>query len=199
MRIRIRWALGLGLAAVALVAGIAWAQNVANYNEQGGARTVIGGSLDVISGGDLDIESGGAIKIAGTAITSTAAEVNTLDGVSATAAEHDEYVLNAVIDDISTAGSYWVVAPHAGSISKIYTVIDTAITVADAAITFEIGGTAVTNGAITIAYSGSAAGTVDSSTPTALNVLTAGQALELITDGGSTDASKAEVAIVISR
>jgi hypothetical protein len=61
--------------------------NTSNYTEQGGARTVIGGSLDVASGGDLDIESGGALKIAGTAVTASAAELNIVDGVTATAAE----------------------------------------------------------------------------------------------------------------
>lgn len=44
-------------------------ENTANYSEQGGARDVIGGSLDVVSGGELDIESGGALKIAGNEIT----------------------------------------------------------------------------------------------------------------------------------
>lgn len=53
--------------------------NAANYDEQGGARDVIGGSLDVVSGGEIDIESGGALKIAGTAITATAAELNLND------------------------------------------------------------------------------------------------------------------------
>ena len=59
--------------------------NVVNYTEQGGAREVIGGSLDVVSGGDLDIESGGAFKLAGvdkTAILAklTGLEVLALDG-----------------------------------------------------------------------------------------------------------------------
>jgi hypothetical protein len=31
------------------------AANVANYNEQGGARTVIGGEIDIVSGGALKI------------------------------------------------------------------------------------------------------------------------------------------------
>ena len=44
--------------------------NTKNYNEQGGARDVVGGSLDVVSGGEIDIESGGALKIAGTDRTS---------------------------------------------------------------------------------------------------------------------------------
>lgn len=47
-------------------------ENVQNYTEQGGARTVIGGELDVVSGGSL--------KLAGTALSTTAAEVNALDG-----------------------------------------------------------------------------------------------------------------------
>lgn len=58
-----------------------------NYNEQGGLRTVIGGSIDVISGGEIDVESGGALKIAGTSVTSTAAELNAMDGITSTTAE----------------------------------------------------------------------------------------------------------------
>lgn len=63
--------------------------NALNYSEQGGARDVIGGSLDVASGGEIDIEAGGALKIAGTAITASAAELNTMNGVTSTAAEID--------------------------------------------------------------------------------------------------------------
>ncbi len=72
------------LAAVILCASsVAFAQNVSNYIEQGGARTVIGGSLDVVSGGDLDIESGGSLKIGGTAVSATAAEINNIADDSA--------------------------------------------------------------------------------------------------------------------
>ena len=48
------------------------------YKEQGGSRQVIasGGSLDVESGGEIDVESGGSLKLAGTALTATAAEIN---------------------------------------------------------------------------------------------------------------------------
>ncbi|KPK71861.1 MAG: hypothetical protein AMJ84_05450 [Acidithiobacillales bacterium SM23_46] len=42
-----------------------------NYTEQGGARQVIGGQLDIVSGGELDVESGGALKLKGTAVPST--------------------------------------------------------------------------------------------------------------------------------
>ena len=43
--------------------------NTPNFAEQGGARHVIGGSLDVASGGEIDLEDGAALKVAGTDIT----------------------------------------------------------------------------------------------------------------------------------
>jgi len=67
----------------------AYSQNTNVFKEQGGSRMVVGsgGSLDVASGGEIDVESGGALKLAGVAITSTAAELNLMDGVTATVAE----------------------------------------------------------------------------------------------------------------
>jgi len=126
------------------------------------------------------------LKINGTEVVSTATELN-------------QFVLFGEIADISTAGSSWVVSPYAGTIEKIYTVIDGAITGGNAAITFEIDGVAVTDAGITIAYSGSGAGDVDSSEPTAKNSVDAGQPIEIITDGGSTNVVKAVVTFVMQR
>lgn len=55
--------------------------NAKNYTEQGGERTVIGGILDVITGGLL--------KIAGVAITATAAEINAVVTGTVAVASHD--------------------------------------------------------------------------------------------------------------
>lgn len=113
--------------------------------------------------------------------------------------EHvDGLPLTAKITDISTAGSTFVVCPFPGKITKIYSTIKNAITVANAALSFEIGGVAVTGGGITVAYSGSAAGDVDSATPTANNKVSAGQAIELITNGGSSTACEAVITLVIT-
>ena len=73
----------------------------------------------------------------------------------------NDYFLTAKITNISTAGSTFVAVPDGGKIIKILTSIKNAITTADAALSFEIGGTAVTGGGITITQSGSAAGDVD--------------------------------------
>lgn len=91
------------------------------------------------------------------------------------------------MDDISTAQSVWVSIGEACTFRKLTSIINGVIITADAEITTEIGGVAVTGGALTIANSGSAAGIVDTATPSALNVLTAAQGLEIITDGGSTN------------
>jgi hypothetical protein len=81
--------------------------NSLNYTEQGGSRGVIGGSLDVVSGGEIDIEAGGALKIAGTAVTSSAAELNQLHGLAVGAGA---IVLNttgaAAIDAASNGKTY---------------------------------------------------------------------------------------------
>lgn len=47
-------------------------------------RTNGGDKMVVASGGEIDFESGGALKIAGTQVTSDAAELNKLDGCTAT-------------------------------------------------------------------------------------------------------------------
>jgi hypothetical protein len=118
--------------------------------------------------------------------------VDTYDAIS------NDIAVTVTMADVSTASSVWVVAPYACAIKKIYSVINGAIATADAAITTEIGGTAVTGGAITIAYSGSAAGDVDSATPSALNTLTEGQALEIITSGASTNTIIATFTVVLT-
>ena len=117
---------------------------------------------------------------------------------TATGALPQKVYLTGVITDISTAASHFVVSPVAGTITKIYSTIDNAITVANAALSFELAGTAVTGGGITIATASSAAGDVDSATPSAANTVTAGQAIEMITDGGSTTACRATITFEIT-
>jgi hypothetical protein len=74
--------------AVCLVATLALAADTTYttkfYVQQGGDRAVVadGGSLDVESGGEIDVESGASFKLAGTAVTSTATELNKLAGIS---------------------------------------------------------------------------------------------------------------------
>lgn len=85
--------------------------------------------------------------------------------------------------DSSTAGSAFAVAPCRGKIVKMGSVIHAAVTTADTAITSKIAGTAITGGAWTIAFTGAAAGDVDTATPTAANDVVEDQNIEFISDG----------------
>lgn len=111
----------------------------------------------------------------------------------------NDYFLTVKMDDVSTAGSVYVVAPDGGKIIKIQSVIDGAIATADAGITTEINGVAVTGGAITIANASSAAGDVDSAEPTAANSVEEGDVIEIITDGASANTVAATFTIIIRR
>ena len=111
----------------------------------------------------------------------------------------NDYFLTSTIADISTASSTFVPVPDGGKVIKIITALQGAIGTANAAITFEIGGTAITGGAITVTQSGSAAGDIDTATPTAANAVAEDGTIELITDGASTNPSNLLVTFVIRR
>ncbi len=74
------------------------------YKEQGGDKMV------VASGGAIDVEAGGALKLAGTAISSSAAELNILDGVTKTAAQ-----INALV--AGAAGGYKIARGQATTVT----------------------------------------------------------------------------------
>ena len=111
----------------------------------------------------------------------------------------NDYFLTSKITNISAAGSTFVPVPDGGKVIKIITSIKNAISSANAALTWEIGGTAMTGSAITITQSGSAAGDVDTSEPTAANDVAEGGTIEMISDGGSSTACECVVTFVIRR
>ena len=79
------------------------------YKKDGGDREVVasGGSLDVESGGEIDIESGGSLKLAGTAVTATAAELNAIAGGGLSSTELG--VLDGVVGGTVTADKALIV------------------------------------------------------------------------------------------
>ena len=132
-------------------------------------------------------------------ITATAEELNIMDGVTATAEELNTVVLTGRITDVSTVGSAaYATSPVAGTLSKIYTVLEGTIATADAVLTASIdGGTDITE-TVTIAYDGSAAGDKDSCTPADNNTVAVGSVIKLITNNASTNAVGACVSFVIT-
>ena len=112
-----------------------------------------------------------------------------------------EVILTGQIANVSTADQIYIPVPtgFAGEVVEIRTAIDAAISGADAVITPKIGGTAMTNGAITIANASSAAGDSDVSNPTGARSVTPGDTIEIETSGASTGTAKCNISIVIRR
>jgi hypothetical protein len=100
----------------------------------------------------------------------------------------DRVYVSAYMADVSTASSAFVTSPVRGYVKKIRGELYNAITVADANITAEINGTAVTGIAIVVATAGSAAGDTYADEPTSLSTsfVNPGDSLEIVSDGGST-------------
>jgi len=146
--------------------------------------TVLGANknLDtiVIADGGLFLGAG-----AGTAVTSTATELN-------------QYSVEIGMADAGTAQSRWVTAPHVGNIVAAYVVNSVANTTTKTVFTLKIATVLVTMPALEVAIT-QAAGTVSSSVPTATNTVTAGQAIEVISDGGTDAVMPVTVTLVISR
>lgn len=109
--------------------------------------------------------------------------------------------LTGTITDVSTAGQIYIPIPDefAGEVVEIRAALNGAIATGDATLTAKIDGVAMTNGTVTITQSGSAAGDVATGRPTSLNGVAAGQAIEIETDGASTNAISVFVTVVIRR
>lgn len=98
--------------------------------------------------------------------------------------------------DISTAAIHFQVAPCALQILTVQTVIEGAITSVDALVTVKNGAAGSTVAVVTVAYTGSAAGTVDETAATAANAVFArGDDISIETNGASTGTKRCTVVI----
>ena len=99
---------------------------------------------------------------------------------------------NGVIDDVSTAGFVLIPIPEDATVQRVRTVLQNAITVADATVTVSRGGDAAVLGNIIVGFSGSAEGDVDENESLSNNTVTRSthQYIKVATDGGSTTAAK---------
>ena len=109
-------------------------------------------------------------------------------------------VLHAEITDLGTAASSFTGAlPFDVEITGAYVTSESTVD-ADTVVTFEIAGVAITSLAATVLTAGIAAGDAFAAVaPTGAYTLSAGTAVEVITDGASTTASKGIVALAYKR
>lgn len=200
-------------------------QSAAGTDPHIGVANRLGGDegerFDVVLSGVAEVEYGGAVtrgnaltadangkavvavagdRIIGQAMVSgVSGDIGSLHiGQAAGANVAGKAYLTLAVPDLTAAEVVRLVSPVGGTISKIWSVIDAALATGNATLTASIGGTPVTNGVVTITQAGSAAGDVDSATPTAANVITAGAAIVLTVGGTNSGTVGATVTLEIT-
>lgn len=130
--------------------------------------------------------------------TATAGEVYIADGAGSGTWQPPPYVLDIQMTDVSTANTIYVPIPFGGTVTKVVSVLQGTIATADDIITVrDAAGNSM--GTITIAFSGSAAGDIDTLTPISNNTVTDNSFITLASSGASTSAQAVRFAICISR
>ena len=109
-----------------------------------------------------------------------------------------ELSLEGYLEDVSSVETVYVPIPFAGTISKVLTVLEASISSANSTVTVK-NSAGSSMGTLTIAHSGSAAGDVDTLSPTSNNVVTADSFITVESDGASTNSAKLRFVVVLDR
>lgn len=162
----------------------------------GGTRSVAGLARK-LEGGLVFVEFSNSISADGDLLIA-----NNLSDVASAATARANIGANKVclslrVTTLVGAGVHRIVSPVAGTITKVWSVIDGVLTVGNATLTGKIGATNITDGLITITQAGSAAGDVDSATPTAAQVVAVGDVVSFTVGGTNATATSAEVSFLI--
>lgn len=109
-----------------------------------------------------------------------------------------ELSLEGYIENISSATTVYVPIPFAGTVVKVVTVLEAPIGSADATITVK-NTSAASMGTITVAQVGSAAGDVDTLTPSSNNTVAAESFITITTDGASVNSAALRFVVIMDR
>jgi hypothetical protein len=115
--------------------------------------------------------------------------------VAAQAGGEDKMVTTEITLATNTNTGF-VVVPVAGEVVAIYSVINGTMTTGDETLSFAVSG-GTTMGDIVIDQSSAAAGVVDTLAPSANNAVTAGQTIDVTTDGANGTATTAKITVLI--
>lgn len=158
------------------------------------------GAVRMIEGGLVFVDVGMPSSIDGDLVAS-----NNLSDVASAATARANIGANKValhlhIDNLVGADAtvYRLVSPVAGDINAIHSVLNAPLATGNATITAAIGATPITNGVVTITQAGSAAGDVDSATPSAAKTVSIGDVIHFTVGGTNDDAdATADITILI--
>lgn len=107
-------------------------------------------------------------------------------------------VITAFISDIASGTAElnraYLIMPYACTVAKVYSVINRSLATADATLTCA-NNAGSSMGTIVVAFSGSAAGDIDSLTPVSNNTFAAGERMLISSDGGGSNTVPATIIV----
>lgn len=121
-----------------------------------------------------------------------------MDGaqVASSAAQLDQKIITLPIT-LGTSATAYAVVPWGSKLLAAYSVTDAALSVADETLALKNhAGSTMTNGTITITQSGSAAGDIDSVTPSANHSFVPGEMIQIAIGGENGTAVTATLSLV---
>lgn len=132
------------------------------------------------------------------AATASSGQVYVADGAGSGSfsTKKGYYVISAYAADISAAEDAYIPIPKAGTVVRASTVVGGAVTGGDLGITIT-NSSAQTMGTITVASSGSAAGTTDSVAISTNNTVTEDDYVKISGDGGPTAHTYIAISILV--
>lgn len=107
--------------------------------------------------------------------------------------------VTAYFPTIDAKSDIFIPMSFAGTVKGIKYVIDGVLGTADTTLTAKVNTTSMTDGAVAVPYSGSAAGDMVSATPTALNTFTSSDYIRITSDTAGTGSVNATVLLTIER
>lgn len=130
--------------------------------------------------------------------TANSEDVYVADGSGSGAWKGQTLLLNKKITDISGSFDRYIPLPVACRVVHITTAISAAISGSDLVLTFK-NAAAASMGTITVTQSGSAAGDIDTLTPSSNNTFAVNTAIEIEGNGGPSSHVDLDVAILLER
>ena len=109
-----------------------------------------------------------------------------------------ELSIEGYLEDVSSVEKVYVPIPFAGTVSKVLTVLEAAISSSNSIVTVK-NSAGSSMGTLTITASGSAAGDIDILSPTSNNTVTSDSFITIESDGGSTNTAKLRFVVVLDR
>jgi len=111
----------------------------------------------------------------------------------------NKYHIYTYLTDVSTADFILVPIPVSSTLTRVTTILHAAITTPDSTVTLTNSTGPATVGTITIAFTGSAEGDIDTLTPASNNTFAAGTYLKIATDGDSGGTAKLGIFLEFTR